>query len=155
MAEPFPGEAALAPLRIRLAALVYEALLLAALLIAATAIFVAVAGDSRAQPLRLALQVYLLSVAAVYFVWSWSGGRRTLAMRTWRLRLVDARGNPPDARTALVRFLVLVLSLPIGAAAFWWALVDRDRLYLHDRVAGTRLVRDPRSAFAGRARTRA
>ena len=107
-------------------------LLLAALLIAATAIFVAVAGDSRAQPLRLALQVYLLSVAAVYFVWSWSGGRRTLAMRTWRLRLVDARGNSPDARTALVRFLVLVLSLPIGAAGFWWALVDRDRLYLRN-----------------------
>lgn len=143
MPEPNPGRAAPASLRVRLAALVYEALLLAALMIVATAAFVAVAGDSRAQPLRALLQVYLLAVTAMYFVWSWSAGRRTLAMRTWRLRLVDAHGNPPSPRTALVRWLVAAVGLPFGALPFWWALFDRDRLFLHDRVAGTRLVRDP------------
>lgn len=143
MPERRPAQAEPAPLRIRLAALVYEALVLAALMIVATAAFVAVAGDSRAQPLRALLQVYLLTVAAAYCVYSWSAGRRTLAMRTWRLRLVDAGGNPPDLRTALVRWLVLAASLPLGALPFWWALFDPDRRYLHDRAAGTRLVRDP------------
>lgn len=132
-----------ASLRIRLLALVYEALLLAAVLMAATALFTAVFGDSHAEPLRSVLRIYLVAIAGGYFVWSWTGGRRTLAMSTWRLRLVDAAGNPPRARIAAIRFLVAALAIPLGGLALWWAVFDRDRQFLHDRVAGTRLVRDP------------
>jgi uncharacterized RDD family membrane protein YckC len=64
-------------------------------------------------------------------------------MRTWRLRLVDRAGNPPQVRTAMVRFAAAAIGLPLGAVALWWALFDRERLFLHDRLAGTRLVRDP------------
>lgn len=132
-----------ASLRVRLLSLVYEALLLAALLIVGTAIFVAIAGDSRAQPLRSVLQIYLAAITGVYFVWSWSAGRRTLAMRTWRLRLVDRTGHSPRVAVALVRFLAAAASAPFAGAAWWWALIDREGFFLHDRVAGTRLVRDP------------
>jgi uncharacterized RDD family membrane protein YckC len=143
-----PGQVA-APVRIRLLAAVYEALLLAALLIAATAIFIAIAGDAREQPLHSVLQIYLLALGAAYFVWSWTGGRRTLAMRTWRLRLVDRRGEPPSVGAALVRFLVAVATWPLGALPLWWALIDRERKFLHDRAAGTHLVREPRLPASG------
>ena len=132
-----------AALHIRLLSLLYEALLLAALLLIATALFVALVGDSSAQPLRAVLQIYLLTIAAIYFTWSWSGGRRTLAMRTWRLRLVDGGGKPPSVKRSLVRFVAAAVGLPLGGIALWWALLDRERLLLHDRIAGTRLVRDP------------
>ena len=132
-----------AGLAVRLLALLYETLLLAAVLFAATAVFTAVTGVERAGEFRGALQVYLLAVTAGYFVWSWTGGRRTLAMRTWRLRLVDARGHPPRFGAAVLRFVAAAVTLPLGLVSLWWALIDRDRQFLHDRLAGTRLVREP------------
>jgi uncharacterized RDD family membrane protein YckC len=132
-----------ASLSVRLLSLLYEAVLLAALLVAATALFVGIAGDSTGQPQRLLLQIYLIAVSGLYFVWSWTGGRRTLPMRTWRLRLLDAQGATPRARRALVRYVVALVSLPLGGFGLVWALFDRERQFLHDRLAGTRVVRDP------------
>jgi uncharacterized RDD family membrane protein YckC len=137
--EPAPG----ASLSVRLLALLYEAVLLGALLLLATAAFVAIAGESTGQPRRLLLQGYLIAVAGLYFVWSWTGGRRTLPMRTWRLRLLDARGATPSVRSAIVRYLAALIGIPLGGVGLAWALVDRDHQFLHDRLAGTRLVRDP------------
>jgi uncharacterized RDD family membrane protein YckC len=70
-------------------------------------------------------------VFAAYFLWCWLRGGQTLAMKAWHIRLV---GVTP-AR-AIMRFLLLAL-LPVSIA---WALFDRDRQFLHDRLAGTRLV---------------
>ena len=133
-----------ARLRTRLLSLVYEALILAALLLVATAAFTAVAGDSRVQPQRTLLQFYLLAVSAVYFVGSWTGGRRTLPMRTWRMRLVDPLGQPPPIRTALVRYLAALAGYSLGGLSIWWTIFDREHAFLHDRIARTRLVLDPR-----------
>ena len=108
--DPRSGAPRPARLRTRLLSLVYEALILLALLLVATAVFTAVFGDSRAQPARTLLQSYLLLVAATYFVWSWTGGRRTLPMRTWRMRLLDASGHPPPVRVALLRYFAAVVS---------------------------------------------
>ncbi|MFO1284897.1 MAG: RDD family protein [Burkholderiales bacterium] len=104
--------------------------------------------------------VIVVAVLGAYFVWCWSGGRRTLPMKTWRLRLVRAGdGSGVDARAAVVRFAaagagpalaVAVYALTqartawvLVACGYLWALVDRDRAFLHDRVAGTALVFDP------------
>jgi len=132
-----------ARLRTRLLSLVYETLILAALLLIATAAFTAIVGDSRAQPERTLLQLYLLTISAAYCIWSWTGGRRTLPMRTWRMRLVDTTGEAPRVRTALVRYLAALAGYSLGGISIWWALVDREHAFLHDRLARTRLVLDP------------
>lgn len=132
----------LASLRVRLIAMVYEALLLAALMLAMTALFVALVGDAHEQPLRSVLRAFLLLVAGIYCVWSWTGGRRTLAMRTWRIRVVDRRGAAPAAGTAVLRYIYAVLGIGAGALGIAWALFDRERQFLHDRLAGTRIVAD-------------
>ena len=132
----------LASLRVRLLSMIYDAALLVTVLLAATAVFVAAFGDSSAPPLRTALQFYLLLVAALYLVWSWTGGRRTLAMRTWKVHLVNRHGGAVDVRTALVRYLCAVLGIAAFAAGLCWSLFDPERQFLHDRIAGTRLVRD-------------
>jgi uncharacterized RDD family membrane protein YckC len=132
----------LAGLPIRFLAMVYEAVLLAALLLVATALFLAVAGDSSRPPLRIALQLYLVLIAGIYLVWSWTGGRRTLAMRTWRIRLVNRDGGVPSLRTALVRYVCAVAGIAACAAGLLWPVIDPEHQFLHDRIAGTRLVRD-------------
>jgi uncharacterized RDD family membrane protein YckC len=124
--------------------MVYEFVLLAALMFAATALFLAFAGDARGQPARTVLQVFLLLVAGCYFVWNWTGGRRTLPMRTWRLRVVDANGDAPQLRAAISRYVYAMVGLAACGLGLIWALVDRDRQFLHDRMAGTRLITEPR-----------
>jgi uncharacterized RDD family membrane protein YckC len=111
-------------------------------------------------PERVALFCALFAVLAAYFVWCWSGGRRTLAMKTWKLRLMRADGTAVTPKVALLRYLAawigpglavaayaLLARHGLGAHAAWlvafnflWAFVDRDRLFLHDRVAVTRIV---------------
>jgi len=87
------------------------------------------------------LWAHLFLVLLVYFIWFWSNGGQTLAMKTWRIRLVTAEGFPVRPAQALLRFLLCWPSLLAGGVGIVWALIDRDGQFLHDRIAGTQLVR--------------
>jgi len=155
----------------RLAALAYEQLLYAALILVVGFLTIPLLPPAPpgAHGLRvLDLPARVLSFAlifgagAIYYVASWTGGRRTLPMKTWHLRLVRNDDTDLDGRTAVVRYLAawigpaLALTLYValrphglGAHALWlvalnflWALVDPAGRFLHDRIAGTRIVRD-------------
>lgn len=121
----------------RFAALLYDTLLLVAVLMLASFLFLQIFGDATHPPLRYLFQVYLLFFCSLYFVGFWLKGGQTLAMRTWRFRLVAAGGGSVTARQAILRFFLA----PLGLAMFWWALLDREGSFLHDRLAGTRLIR--------------
>jgi uncharacterized RDD family membrane protein YckC len=118
----------------RLASMVYEAVLLFAVAFFASWIFFFASGgrDATAGTLRHELQLFILAVFAAYFLWCWLRGGQTLAMKAWGIRLVDV-----TPRKALLRFVLALLLFPVSVA---WALLDRDRQFLHDRLAGTRLV---------------
>ena len=137
-----------AGLRTRILSMIYEGVLLTGLLTVATGCFIAVFGDSREQPMHAAFQLYLLLIAGIYLVWSWTGERRTLPMRTWRIRLVDVGGHCPDVRRAIARYLVAVLGIAAGGVGLLWALVDPEHQFLHDRIAGTRLAVDENANVA-------
>jgi len=120
----------------RFAAMGYEAALLFAVgFFAAWLFFFASGGrDASAGWPRHLLQLFIGLVFAAYFLWCWLRSGQTLAMKTWRIRLVDVTPGK-----ALLRFLLAVLLVPTGISVIW-ALFDRDRQFLHDRLAGTRLV---------------
>jgi len=50
-------------------------------------------------------------------------------------------------RHALKRFLFALAGSLLAGAGFLWALVDRDGLFLHDRLAGTRIINDERGTM--------
>jgi uncharacterized RDD family membrane protein YckC len=135
-----PPEAPSASLARRALALAYEALLLAALLLAAALPFVLMTHTADAIAARLLFQLYLIAVAAAYFVWQWRRGGQTLAMKTWRLRVVTRAGTPLNLRHAVSRFVFALAGCALAGAGFLWALVDREGLFLHDRLAGTRII---------------
>jgi uncharacterized RDD family membrane protein YckC len=139
-----PDEAPVPSIARRLASMLYESLLLFAVAFAATGIFLLASGAASAGGwLRHALQVYLLAVFAAYFLWCWLRSGQTLAMKAWRIRLVyPGRARVPPLR-ALARFALAALLVPT-VISILWALFDRERQFLHDRLAGTRLVLLPR-----------
>jgi uncharacterized RDD family membrane protein YckC len=128
------------PIGRRLASALYDSLLVAALLLVATFPFLAVLGDSTSGWRRHVLQAWVLGVAGAYFAWFWTHGGQTLPMKTWRLRVVRRGGGALSPARALHRYALALLGLLALGLGFLWALVDRDRQFLHDRLAGTAIV---------------
>jgi uncharacterized RDD family membrane protein YckC len=112
----------------------YEAILLFAVAFFAAWIFFFASGGREALAgwPRFALQVFIALMFAGYFLWCWLRGGQTLAMKAWRIRLVDV-----TPRKALLRFVLALALLPLSIL---WAPFDREKQFLHDRLAGTRLV---------------
>lgn len=161
------GTAQLAPaLRRRLACLAYEALILLGLALATAAIVVltlhAFGIDRQRGLLHTTIQAAEFAVFTLYGSWFWSAGRQTLPMKVWGLRIVTAAGRPLSFARAFARALLAwlwVLPAFVVAAAVrsspretglllcaWvllWAglsLTRKDRQYLHDALAGTRVI---------------
>ncbi len=129
----------------RLASAVYDLLLNVALVLVGTFPFLAVFGDSTQGWRRHVLQAWVLALVGAYYVWFWTRGGQTLPMKTWHIRLVRADdGGPVNPGRAVHRYALAVLGLVAAGLGFAWALVDRDRQFLHDRLAGTALVDSPR-----------
>lgn len=124
----------------RMACVVYELLILAALLLVAAFAFLAVFGDASTGPKRYLLQAYVLTVAGIYLVGFWTHGGQTLAMKTWRIRLVSQDGGRVGLLQAIRRYAIAVPATAFFGLGFLWALFDRERQFLHDRLAGTRLA---------------
>lgn len=129
-----------------MAAVIYESLLVTAVIFIAALPFLYVVGSAEAGWRHLAFQLYLLGVMFAYFSAFWLRSGQTLAMKTWRIRLVDRDGGVISFRQAVLRFVLALAGLMLAGVGFWWALVDRERQFLHDRLAGSRLVRIPRPA---------
>lgn len=130
---------ATASLRRRLAALVYDAVALIAVLYFAAFIPVLAAGDALA-PGNLPFMLYLLTVSFVYFHLCWARGR-TIGMQAWKLEIVCDGGGRPDLRRSALRFAAATLSLLLCGLGYLAALIDTERRTWPDRVSGTRLVR--------------
>jgi len=100
-----PLAAPSASLTRRALALAYEVLLLFALLLVSALPFVMITHAADAIVARPLFQIYLLAVAAAYFIGQWRRGGQTLAMKTWRIRIVTREGAPLALRHALSRFV--------------------------------------------------
>jgi uncharacterized RDD family membrane protein YckC len=139
----------------RVLALVYDFFPAFALWMVASAVFTlgyTLAGHPPRQnigpfsPLQWLLWLACWLLTGAYAVVSWRRGGRTLGMRPWRLRVVDADGEPANVVALLWRYAVGTLSLLLAGMGFWWAWLDRERLTWHDRASGTRMVRMPKGS---------
>ncbi len=126
----------------RLAAIVYDSFAVFAVCFVASGIAVAL---HHGQAIANGSWWFTASLGLVcygYFAHSWRRGR-TLGMRSWKLRVVDATtGNAVSWRQTLLRFVVALLGwLPAGMG-YWRSLWDDEQRTWHDLVSATRLVRD-------------
>ena len=154
---PAPG------LRRRMAAFVYEGVLLFGVLMGAGLLFSALTQQRHALQGKTGLQAFLFMILAIYFTWFWSRSGQTVAMKAWHIRLLRADGQPVRQAQALLRYALAWLwfvpawatahvagaqgMVALGAimavgvlayAALAWLRPDRQ--FWHDAVCGTRLI---------------
>jgi uncharacterized RDD family membrane protein YckC len=147
----------------RLASFVYEGVLLFGVVMIAGYLYSTLTQQRHALSGQHGLQAFLFVVLGIYFVWFWSHGGQTVAMKAWHIRLVTHDGSPVTQPRALARYLLSwVWFLPALAAVwrlgpqsagqiFGWmaagvlgyallALLHPQRQFWHDALCGTRLV---------------
>lgn len=131
-----------ATLRRRLASMLYESMLMIAVLI--ITFLVPQTGYSIAVGHTAPGWVFFANIFLVlggYFVWSWRRGGQTLAMKTWHLKLEDAiYGGQIPLDRAWLRYCLSWPSLLFFGVGLFWVYFDRDGQFLHDRLAGTKIV---------------
>jgi len=151
---------------LRLAAITYEAVLLFGVVFVTSLALLALAGWNHPLPpqQRWILQAVLFVAIGAYFVTCWVRAGQTLAMKSWRLRVVDRDGALLAPARAVLRYLLawslfapglafiavagagpladllaLVASLLVMLAP---ARLDPRRQLLHDRILGSRVIRE-------------
>ncbi|HKK13654.1 MAG TPA: RDD family protein [Gammaproteobacteria bacterium] len=162
MSQTETGNAAAAPrpagLGRRLAALVYDSLLLLAVLFLASWIALAVNRGEAVAPGNPFFEIYLFVICYLFFGWFWTHGGQTLGMRAWRIRVQRLDGYPINWTQSLLRFMpvllvVLLRYLPedagrkglivwgvVVALGHLWLLVDRKGMSLYDRYSDSVVV---------------
>jgi uncharacterized RDD family membrane protein YckC len=151
-ASPQPG----ANLFRRLAAMVYDGLLLLGLSFAYGAIFAVWIPSLLAEertPLgelpygdlgRFFFQLGWLALILGFFTYFWRKGGQTLGMRAWRLRIQPRDGGQLRYGQCLLRCALAALSVAVLGLGYLWCLVDRERQTAHDRLSGTETVTLPK-----------
>ncbi len=147
----------------RLACFVYEGVLLFGVLMIAGYLYSSLTQQRNAMQGREGLAAFLFLVLGIYFVWFWSHGGQTVAMRAWHVRLVDNDGRAVGQGRAFARYLLSWIwflpallslwlaglhgSLPtftillvgvLAYAALAW--LHPTRQFWHDAACGTRLI---------------
>jgi uncharacterized RDD family membrane protein YckC len=166
---PNNPEAAVTPtVTRRMISMVYEAFLFLAVEMFATLLYILVTGNRQEPVYQHGLKFFLFLVGAAYFVHFWTDSGHTLAMKTWRIKLVWPGHARVPYRIAGIRYLLawgwfapallacsalglhdkgqIAIAVAVGVVA--WALtafLDNDRQFLHDKLAGTRLVSMPKA----------
>jgi uncharacterized RDD family membrane protein YckC len=147
----------------RMAAFVYEGVLLFGVLFVAGYLYSALTQQRHALQGQSGLQVFVFLVLAVYFVVFWTRGGQTVAMKAWHVRVVTADGRPLSQTRALARYVASWIWFVPALAAAWLAQLNRpfeifglmfvgviayallsfvhpQRQFWHDALCGTRLV---------------
>lgn len=130
--------------------MVYDLLLVIAVLMVGTALFLPFTGGEAVSlevvgpGLFYFYRCFLLLLIVGFFGLFWTRRGQTLGMAAWHLRLEREDGRKLTWADSLKRLAAACLAfLPVGLGVLW-LLVDRNRLAWHDRLTHTRVVFEPK-----------
>lgn len=126
------------------ACFVYDLLVVLSICLVSGAVFILVMGDATHGLKRYILQFFLWLVVGAYFICCWHKSGQTLAMQTWQLKVVNQSNQLLTWKMLTKRYVLATLSVILFGLGFFWALIDRDKLYLHDRILASKIVYIPR-----------
>ena len=122
----------------RLAAILYDALLITALWMMTGGLLMFINNnqiiESPLLPLLLPVLIF------VFFTKFWMGNGQALGMQTWKIKLVSIDESPVSLKQSAIRLIGAAVSWACLGLGYWWAIFDKDRLAWHDRWSDTKLV---------------
>ncbi|SFX21451.1 RDD family protein [Marinospirillum alkaliphilum] len=126
----------------RLAAMVYDLFLLAALFILAGFIGVALTGgEANEHPL---FQLLVWTVPFLFYGFFWRRSGQTLGMLAWRIRVQTLQGGPISTTQTFLRLIGGLLSWSCLGLGYLWLKFDREQRTWPDLLSGTQVVVVPR-----------
>ncbi len=123
----------------RLAAILYDSLLIIAMWIITTLLLVAFINDGTALQGPL-FQFGLYFEACLFYSYFWRLRGQTLGMQVWKIKLVSPSLQTLSWQECFARLFFALVSVSMLGLGFIWMLFDPDRLTWHDRASGTRVV---------------
>lgn len=124
----------------RLAAMVYDALLVAAVWL--VTIFALTAANHFQAVSGAWFQTILFLQAFGFFAFFWLRDGQTLGMRAWRLRLIANNGRDLTLNQVTIRWMTALISLVALGLGYWWCLVDERRRTWPDLASDSSIVVD-------------
>ncbi|CUT18101.1 MULTISPECIES: RDD family protein [Candidatus Ichthyocystis] len=82
-------------------------------------------------------QLFFLITTGFYYTYCWYMSGQTLAMKSWRIKLVCRDGHKLTKSRLWARYFLVFALFPIN---FFWVFFDKDRQFLHDRWCKTMLI---------------
>lgn len=126
----------------RLAAVCYDCLLITALLMVISGIFVLLNHNEIVS--GPVFQSVLFLATFTFYTFFWRRGGQTLGMRSWRIKLISLTGQPVSLNQCLLRFMVALMSWGFLGLGWIWMLFDKQKRTWHDRVSETQLIHIPK-----------
>ena len=123
----------------RLAAILYDSLLIIAMWLITTLLLVAFINDGTALQGPL-FQFGLYFEACLFYSYFWRLRGQTLGMQVWKIKLVSPSLQTLSWQECFARLFFALVSVSMLGLGFIWMLFDPDRLTWHDRASGTRVV---------------
>ena len=123
----------------RLAAILYDSLLIIAMWLITTLLLVAFINDGAALQGPL-FQFGLYFEACLFYSYFWRLRGQTLGMQVWKIKLISPSLQTLSWQECFARLFFALVSVSMLGLGFIWMLFDPDRLTWHDRASGTRVV---------------
>lgn len=137
MSDPTFSECPPASLTRQLAAMLYDSLLIFAVLFLASAIAL-VFNHGEAIESNAWFNLYLLLTVFSFYAWFWKKSGQTLGMRAWKIRIVTETGGNPGWGVCYLRLLFSLLSWLCFGLGYLWRLFKPYTW--HDRLSHTRII---------------
>ncbi len=124
----------------RMGAIFYDSLLLFSVLLFATIPALVISSGEAIDSQNIYFQIYLIFVAALYFILPWKIRGQTLGMQSWKIKLVSDNGDRINYQQAIKRILFSCLSWAPAGLGFIWSIFDQENLAWNDRLSKTKLI---------------
>ena len=140
--KPKPGEyAKRSGLLRRLAAMLYDSVVVTGLLLIAAAVASPFDQGNQQAFRDPFFTLYLLAVCFFYLALCWKYGGMTVGMRAWKICLRPEHGDGISWKLCSIRFITALFSLALLGLGYIWSLFDAQKRCWHDITSGSGIYR--------------